>query len=232
MKRLFGTAKDTAPKAPPPTLADAGGKMDARMVDIDNKIAKCDEDLRKFMQQGRGPQQRQMAMQVMKRKKMYEQQRSQLMGTQFNIDQMAFATEQVEVTQMSVEAMKAGQADLKAAYGKMNVGDIERMMDDMADLHDDAQEIQEVMAQSFAVPNGFDEAEFENEFAALEEEMKMESLAGINQPAAAPPAYLPAATPAVAGYGAASAPAAPLPAPSAAPAGDSSEAAAMALLQR
>lgn len=228
MKRLFGTAKETAPKAPPPTLADASGKMDGRVTDIDRKIAKCDEDLRKYMQQGRGPQQRQMAMQVMKRKKMYEQQRTQLMNTQFNVDSLAFAQEQVEVTAMSVDAMRAGQQELKASYAGMNIGDIEKMMDDLADLNDDAQEIQEVMGQAFAVPDGFDEAAFEDEFTALEEEMKMESLAGINQ-ASAPPSYLTPAAPAAAGYEAASAPAAPLPPPTAAPAG---EADAMALLQR
>jgi len=226
MNRLFGTAKATVPKAPAPTLADASGKMDGRLGDIDTKIAKCDEDLKRFMSQGRGPQQRQQAMQVMKRKKMYEQQRNQLMNSQFNVDSLAFAQEQVEVTAMSVEAMKAGQQELKASYAKMNIGDIETMMDDLADLNDDAQEIQEIMGQAFAVPDGFDEADFEAEFAALEEETKMESLAGIGQ-GSAPPSYLTPSAPS--GYEAASAPAAPLPAPSAAAAG---EADAMAMLQR
>merc|ERR1719456_414514 len=170
------------------------------------------------MQQGRSQQARSMAMQVMKRKKMYEQQRDQMMGTQFNVDSLAFAQESAEVTAMSVDAMRAGHQELKTAYAKMDIGDIERLMDDMADLADESKEIQDAIATSFAVPDGFDEAEFENEFAALEEEMKMESLAGLSQPSGARPAYLDApaaaapAAPMPAGGYAAEAP--PLPAPS------------------
>merc|ERR1719313_420137 len=170
---------------------------------------------------GSGPksaQNKAMAMQVMKRKKMYEQQRMQLMGTQFNVDSLAFAQEQVEVTAMSVEAMKAGHEQLKGAYAKMNIGDIEKLMDDMADLNDDAQDIQDAIGTAFAVPDGFNEADCEAEFAALEEEMKMEQLAGLNPSAAAAPSYLhpPAAVPgAESGYAAG---AAPLPTPEAAPA--------------
>merc|ERR1719230_101548 len=98
-------------------------------------------------------------------------------------------------------------------------------MDDMADFADEAKEINECIATSFAVPDGFDEADFENEFAALEEEMRMESLAGLSQPSSRP-AYLDtpaAAAPAPSGgYPAGTEPAAvpSAPAPSApAPAG-------------
>lgn len=233
MNRLFGKAKAAGPVVPPPTLADASGKMDGRLQAIDTKIAGCDADIKKYMSQGRGAQQRQMAMQVMKRKKMYEQQRDQLMGTQFNVDSMAFAQEQAEVTAMSVEAMRAGQQELKASYAKMNIGDIEQLMDDMADFADEAKEINECISTAFAVPEGFDEASFEDEFTALEEEMKMESLAGLSQPAAAAPSYLAPAAPAsapsaatAAGYETA------LPPPSAPPPTDAHADQAAALLGR
>merc|ERR1740130_306078 len=69
----------------------------------------------------------------------------------------------------------------------MDIGNIEELMDDLADFADEAKEIQNAISTSFATPEGFDEAEFENEFAALEEEIKMESLAGLSQPSATRP---------------------------------------------
>jgi len=139
------------------------------------------------MAQGRGAQQRQRAMQAMKMKKMYEQQREQIIGTQFNIDSMSIIQENAEVTIMSVEAVREGQKNLKASYDRMGgIDGVDRLMDDIADFQDEANEINNMMATSFAVPEGFDEADFENEFAAMEEEAKMGTLAGI---APAGPSY-------------------------------------------
>jgi charged multivesicular body protein 5 len=197
MNRLFGKQNEVAPKGPAPSLAEATSKMDTRATALEEKIAKCDEDIRRYMQ-GRPPQ-KSLALQTMKRKKMYMQQRDQLLGTQFNVECLAGAQEQAELTVLNVEAMKAGQADLKERYAQLGgVGNIEKMMDDMADLNDEIQDINEAMSTSYAVPDGFDEADLEAEFGALEEEMKMESLAGLSKPsylapAAAAPAPVPAA---------------------------------------
>lgn len=197
---MFGNPKAApASAAPPPSLSEASAKMDTRASALEEKIAKCDEDIRRYMQgSGSGAPQKQLAVQAMKRKKMYEQQRDQLLGTQFNVDFLAGAQEQAELTVLNVEAMKAGQADLKERYSKLGgVGNIEKLMDQMADLNDEIQDINEAMATSYAVPDGFDEAALEEEFGALEEEMKMEALAGISKPSylapVAPPA--PAAVP-------------------------------------
>ncbi|CAK0910679.1 unnamed protein product [Prorocentrum cordatum] len=161
------------------------------------KIAKCDEDIKRYMQ-GRPPQ-KSLAVQTLKRKKMYMQQRDQLLGTQFNVECLAGAQEQAELTVMNVEAMRAGQADLKERYAQLGgVGNIEKLMDQMAGAAV-RQDINEAMSTSYAVPDGFDEASLEEEFGALEEEMKMEQLAGLSKPsylapaAAAAPAPMPAA---------------------------------------
>merc|ERR1719382_1153767 len=144
------------------------------------------------MSQGKGPQQKQLAMQCMKRKKMYEQQRDQIMGAQFNMDCLAGAQEQAELTAMTVEAMSAGHQDLKQRYAEMGgAADIERLMDSMADLQDEISDINEALSTSYAVPDGFDESAFEAEFSALEEEMTMQKLSGL-APTAAAPDYLPA----------------------------------------
>mmetsp|Transcript_131639 Transcript_131639/g.312082 ORF Transcript_131639/g.312082 Transcript_131639/m.312082 type:complete len:146 (+) Transcript_131639:2-439(+) len=125
---------------------------------------------------------------------MYEQQRDQILGTQFNVDSLAGAQEQAEINIMTVEAMKVGHQDLKERYQQIGgVMDIEKLMDNMADLNDEIADINEAISTTYAVPDGFDEASFEAEFSALEEEMKMEALAGISS---AKPSYLPAETPA------------------------------------
>mmetsp|Transcript_117706 Transcript_117706/g.366705 ORF Transcript_117706/g.366705 Transcript_117706/m.366705 type:complete len:220 (-) Transcript_117706:575-1234(-) len=204
MKRLFGAAKAAPAAGPAPSLSDASHKMDQRVQDLDSKIARCDEDLRKYMAGGRAGQNKALAMQCLKRKKMYEQQRDQLLGTQFNIDCMAGAQEQAELTVTAVEAMKAGQQDLKQRYAQLGgTMDIERLMDSMADLNDEIGDINEAISTSYAVPDGFDEAAYEEEFSALEAEMTMEKLAGLTTTPSRP-AYLPAEPAA-----AASAPAAP-----------------------
>lgn len=191
MKRLFGAPKAAPPSGPAPSLSDASGKMDKRVTDLEGKIAKCDEDLRRYLQGGRGAaQQKQLALQTMKRKKMYEQQLQTLLGTQFNIDSLAGSQEQAEMTVTAVEAMRAGQQDLKQRYAALGgVGDIEKLMDDMADMQDEISDINEAISTSYAVPDGFDEAAFEEEFSALEEEITMEKLTGMHNPAR--PTYLP-----------------------------------------
>ena len=52
-------------------------------------------------------------METLKRKKMYEKQRDQVAGQQFNIDQTAFAIDSIKDTQTTVAAMKAAGSQLK-----------------------------------------------------------------------------------------------------------------------
>merc|ERR1740121_360675 len=210
MNRLFGAPKAApAPAGPAPSLSDASGRIDSRITELEAKIDKCDQDIRRYMSQGKGPTQKQLALQCMKRKKMYEQQRDQILGTQFNVDCLAGAQEQADLTAMTVEAMQAGHQDLKQRYAKMGgAGDIEKLMDSMADLQDEIQDMNEALSTSYAVPDGFDESAFEHEFSALEEEMALEKITGVGPGAV--PDYLPAPVPA-APVPAAAAAAAPAP---------------------
>ncbi|CAE7312442.1 chmp5 [Symbiodinium natans] len=194
MKRLFGAPKAAPAAGPAPSLSETSQRIDSRVTELDKKIAKCDEDLRRYVGGRASAQQKQLALQCMKRKKMYEQQRDQILGTQFNVDSLAGAQEQAEINIMTVEAMKVGHQDLKDRYQQIGgVMDIEKLMDNMADLNDEISDINEAISTTYAVPDGFDEASFEAEFSALEEEMKMEALAGISS--TAKPSYLPAEAP-------------------------------------
>lgn len=97
MHRLFGKKK---PDVPAPTLDDASNSMTRRGNDIDGKIAKLDAELLKYKQQlsrmKPGPaknQVQQRALNILKQKKMYGNQRDTLYNQQFNIDQTKFAQE-------------------------------------------------------------------------------------------------------------------------------------------
>jgi len=56
---------------------------------------------------------------------------------------------------------------MKRQYGKIDINKLERVHDDLEDLLDQANEIQESLTRSYAVPDDIDEAELEAELDAL-----------------------------------------------------------------
>lgn len=76
------------------------------------------------------------ALQVLKQKKLYENQRGQLMNQQFNVDQTSFALQSMQDSVQTVQAMKAAGKELKAAFKQpeLNINSIENLQDDMADM--------------------------------------------------------------------------------------------------
>ena len=86
--------------------------------------------------------------------------------------------------------MKAGAAELKATMKKseLDVGGIEALQDDMADLMESHAEIQEAMAQPLGLPVDIDEDELLGELDALEDELAAEGVgSGVGE---AGPSYL------------------------------------------
>ncbi len=195
MKRIFGISKPPpAPGPPPPSLTEASESIDKRVAAIDAKIKDCDSELIKYKAQMAGPgaaAAKTRALTVLRRKKMYEQQRDSMLGTQFNVDQAQFATENMKITAITVDAMKAGAAQLKEQYKALNISEIEDVMDDMEDMHMDQEEISEMLSRPYACPD-FDETEFENELNQLEEEVAFEKLHGGS---ASVPSYIPETLP-------------------------------------
>ena len=76
---------------------------------------------------------------------MYESQRDQLAGQQFNIDQTSFAIETVKNTQTTVAAMSAAAKQLKVENKKIDLNEIEDTMDDMEDMLEDVGEISDLL---------------------------------------------------------------------------------------
>jgi charged multivesicular body protein 5 len=106
---------------------------------------------------------------------MYEKQRDQMMKQQFNVDQTAFATENVSTTIETVAAMKSAASELKVQMKEVDIDAVEELQEDISDMLLDVDEIQDVMGQSYAMEDDLDEDELMAELDELEDELDMES---------------------------------------------------------
>ncbi len=113
MHRLFGKQKEVS-KAPEPSLTDAQASLNLRQTVLDDKIKALDQELIGYKNQlskfPKGSSQHQKlsssALEILKRKKVYENQRNLLNKQAFNLDQTCFALETVKDTQTTVAARK------------------------------------------------------------------------------------------------------------------------------
>lgn len=174
MHRFVG--RPAAPAAPPPTLNEASTKLTERVDTLDARITKLDKELAVFKKQlstAQGSAKtaiKSRAMQVLKRKRMLEKQRDGVAQQAFNLDQQAFTIDSLKATASTVAAMKAGAKELKKEYKGINVGKIEDLQDDLADLMLDAEEVNEVLGRNYGVPDEIGEDDLEAELGALGDE--------------------------------------------------------------
>ncbi|ORX69761.1 hypothetical protein DL89DRAFT_216991, partial [Linderina pennispora] len=165
MNRIFGTSK---PKAPKPTLDDAISSTDARVSAVEVKIRKLDGELARYrdqmqkMRDGPGKNSvKQRALRVLQQKKMYESQRDQLMQQSFNMESAVFATENVKNTLSTMQAMQDASKAMKKQYKNVDIDKIYDMQDEMAELLEQANEVQELMGRSYNLPEDVDEQDLE-----------------------------------------------------------------------
>ncbi|KAK0206751.1 vacuolar protein sorting-associated protein 60 [Desarmillaria ectypa] len=188
MNRIFGSSSSKKPK---PTLQDAISATDGRIASIEVKIKKLDGELGRYKEQmsklrnGPGKQAiQQRALRTLKQKKMYESQLAQLTQQTFNMESAALTTENLRNTMATVDAMQLANKEMKKQYGKIDIDKIENMHFEMEDLLEQANEIQESLGRSYAVPDELDEADLEAELDALaleEEEEGTSYLADMNK---------------------------------------------------
>ncbi|CAN0014268.1 unnamed protein product [Discosporangium mesarthrocarpum] len=194
MNRVFGKKKQAVPA---PSLEDAGGRVDERVGKLDAKIKGLDAELVRYktaLSKAKGPTAtniKRRALETLKRKKMYEQQRDQMAAQQFNIEQTSFAIDSVKDTQTTVAAMKSAGKTLKTEVKKMDLNEIEDLTDDMAEMMEDMNEINEIMGRSYNVPDELDEDDLEAELACLDDELEALDELEEQEPAYAQPASLP-----------------------------------------
>ena len=157
------------------------------------KVQECDKELaglREAIKTSRGSTQtmnKQRAVQLLKRRKMYSSQLEGLMGTQFNVEQMTFAAQNMQDTLTTVSAMKEAHKVQSQQLKAFKIGDIENMMDDMAEMMEDTEEINEVMSRNYACD--IDEGDLERELEELDD---VDFLDDLNRDSLSAPSYLPA----------------------------------------
>ena len=194
MRRVFGKKKV---EGPAPTLDEASAGIGGRIDGMDKKIADLEAELKVYkdkIKKTKSPaakkQLQKRALEVLKRKRMYENQRDTATAQQFNIDQTAFSLESSKATVQTVAAMKAANKELKAVIRKdLDINAVDDLADEMAELMDDFNEINEALGQYFATPDDLDEADLDAELEMLGDEL--EEL----EEEEATPSYLMPATP-------------------------------------
>ncbi|GJQ84312.1 hypothetical protein Trydic_g5250 [Trypoxylus dichotomus] len=177
MNRLFGKGK---PKEPGPSITDCISSVDTRAEGIEKKINALENDLRKYRDQmskmREGPAKNSVkskALRVLKQKKLYEQQLENLRGQSFNMEQANFAHQTLKDTHSTVIAMKDGMKQMKKEFKKINIEEIDDVQDELADMLDDANEIQEALGRNYNTPE-VDEDELAAELDALGEEIALD----------------------------------------------------------
>lgn len=170
MNRLFGSRQ----AANKPSLQSAITAAEQRADGVEVKLRKLDGELARYrdqmkkMRDGPGKQAVQRrAMGVLKQKRMYEAQLTQLQQQSFNMEQATMTTDNLRNTMATVDAMKTANKEMKRAYGKVDVAQIERLQDEMEDLMDSANEVQETLGRSYGVPDEIDEDDLAAELDAL-----------------------------------------------------------------
>ncbi len=178
MNRIFGSKK---PAAPPPDLNECVQSIDSRGESIEKKIAKLEQEIAKYSEQMKkmrdGPAKnavKQKALRVLKQKKVYEQQREALGNQSFNIEQQNMAIQSMRDTKTTITAMSMGLKEMKKEFKKVDLNKIEDLQDDLADIMEQAQEVQDVMGRTYGMPE-VDESELEAELEALGDELALDN---------------------------------------------------------
>jgi charged multivesicular body protein 5 len=173
MKRFFGAG---GKQVQGPSLSEATEAMDKRGDTLDEKIRKLDQQLIQYREQlkrTRSPSVqngiKQRAMRLMKQKRLYEQQREQMMNQSFNMEQANFGLQNMQDTVTTVSAMKDANKAMKQQFKKIDIDDVEDTMDDLEDLLEQNNEIQESLGRTYGVD--VDEGDLEAELDMLGDEL-------------------------------------------------------------
>lgn len=128
---------------------------------------------------------KQKAMRVLKQKKMYDNQRDNLMQQSFNLEQQNYNIQNIKDTKTTVDAMKVGVKEFKKAYKHVDIDQVENLQDELEDLSEQANDIQEVMGRSYGMPE-LDEDDLEAELDALGDELDLEDSSYLDDAVATP----------------------------------------------
>jgi charged multivesicular body protein 5 len=155
-------------------------QVDQRAENIDTKVKNLDAELRKYKDQmakmREGPAKnavKQKALRVLKQRKQYENQVENLRNQSFNMEQANYATQTLKDTHATVAAMKGGVKTMQKEFKKINIEEIEDLQDEMADMLEQADDVQEAMGRTYGMPE-VDDDELQAELDALGDEIALD----------------------------------------------------------
>lgn len=162
-----------------------------KLRDVENILEKKQEYLeRKIVEEiniakQQGTKNKRAAIQALRRKKKYEAELRSIDGRLINLENQREALEGVDANAAIIESMKFATDALKFAQKKMNVDQVNDIMDEVAEQHELSREISDAISNSFGMGNDVDMDELEKELEDLQQEMLDEELLKT------PPAKLP-----------------------------------------
>ena len=127
------------------TIENIGKKEDHLQRKMDAEVANA----LKFSAAGK----KREALQCLKKKKMYEQQLTQLGTSKINLENQKLTMESMNMNAEIIEAQRVVTTSMQAQVKKMGgVDKVEELMDQVEDAQTDAQEIQNAMNRQMNVP--------------------------------------------------------------------------------
>ncbi|CRH01508.1 vacuolar-sorting protein SNF7, putative [Plasmodium relictum] len=175
-----------------PTLDEAYGNLEKNVKSIDENIEKYNKELQIIKQKIEEEKKknpvnkytinnlRNKAANLIKKKKVYENNKENTLGIQFNIDQIKFANDNVQMSIDTCKALKNTSKVLKKNIKKVNISKIEKLQDDIYDYMEEAKEIGEILSSSYEIPLDLDENEIDAELSLIEDSILDENLEGEN----------------------------------------------------
>jgi len=162
-------------------LETTSEEINLQVENLQVKIAKADTQIRQLVAAAAAdPSAKQRALQIMRRKKVWEEQRQQLIGAQFNVDALADQEEQAKYTLRAVQAMKVGRDRLKKSQDRMNPQMVDALLDDTAELAGDMKAINDSLAHSSGL------TDLESDYAELQRELRAAATLNMGQQDPAP----------------------------------------------
>eukprot|EP01067_Filipodium_phascolosomae_P008630 Filipodium_phascolosomae@DN7407_c0_g1_i1.p1 len=186
---MFGSnsqgKKGSASNDPSGATHKASLEIEAKISSLQQQIAACEQDLLRFkpmLKTAVGSSQQSVkhrALTVLKRKKLLEGQLDRLIDMQGTMDAQTLAQGQINTSVMMAESMKEQVAAMKDGMSRIDIHEIEKTQDEMAEAMADQEELNEMMQRTYALPEGVDNDELDAEFLALEADVAAEYGQGV-----------------------------------------------------
>lgn len=186
MDRIFGYGNR---KTHEQILQESGKAMDQAQQGLQERVSQLDTQISQLNFQLQALQKkisssrssagqrplRQQALKLLNKRKKLEQMRDSLDTQSWSMTQAQMTSDNLKNTMVTVNALKQTNKALKAQYGKINLDKLQDMQDEMADLIEQGDELQQMLAINSV--NGdiedVDESELDAELDALAEEQLM-----------------------------------------------------------